>query len=273
METTQIIQSTEALEAITRSEIDIAIATAKRFPRELTKSRDEILQYATASRETAESCFYALPRAGKTVEGPSIRLAEIINHCWGNINSAVRIVGDDGKKITSQAVAHDLERNNRVLTEVSRSIVDKNGHTYSQDMRIVTGNAAGSIAWRNAIFRLIPNAVWIDIHAKIKEFIVGGAKKDDKEFTKRRVSLLERFSELGATEKDVCKLMKVNSAKDLDMEKCFKLYGVLTAIKEETTSVEEVFGIAPAKNESQDFSDDKAEENGKENKKPKLDMK
>jgi hypothetical protein len=256
----QIIQSSEALEAVTRSEIDLAISTAKRFPREIERVKNEILSCATSSRETAESCFYHLPRSGKTIEGPSVRLAEIINYCWGNINSGFRIVANDGKKITAQAVAHDLERNNRVMAEVSRRITDSHDKLYTQDMQIMTGNAAGSIAWRNVIFKLIPNAVWIDIHDKIKLFIVGGAKKDDKEFLKRRVSLLERFAELGASEKDVCKLMKVNSAKDLDMDKCFKLYGVLTAIKEETTSVEEVFGIAPAKNETQDFGDDKPEE-------------
>jgi len=248
----EVINSVDALEAINRTEVDIAISTSKQYPRDLQKAKDEILACATTSRETAESCFYALPRGNKTIEGPSVRLAEIINYCYGNINSATRIVSNDGKKITSQAVAHDLERNNRVLTEVSRNIVDKKGQTYSQDMQIVTGNAAGSIAWRNAIFRLIPNAVWIDIQDKIKKFIAG----DGKEMLKRRDALLKKFDNLGVTTDDILKKLKLASIESIDTEVMIKLYGVLTAISEGTSSVEEVFGAAPPKTDSPDMQDD-----------------
>ncbi len=266
----EVISSVEALEAINRTEIDIAISTAKAYPRDLIKAKDEIFTLATASRETAESCFYALPRGNKTIEGPSIRLAEIINYCYGNINSATRIVSNDGKKITSQAVAHDLERNNRILTEVSRNIVDKKGQTYSQDMQIVTGNAAGAIAWRNAIFRLIPNTVWIDIQEKIKKFIVG----DGKEMLKRRDALLKKFENLGVTTDDILKKLKLASIESIDTDIMVKLYGVLTAIGEGTSSVEEVFGAAPTKTNSPDMQDDSPEKESDqktaENKKNKL---
>ena len=259
MEQLQIINSTEALEVINRTEIDIAISTAKAFPRDLEKSRVEILQLATASRETAESCFYHLPRAGKDIDGPSVRLAEIINYCWGNINSAVRIVSNDGKKITSQAVAHDLERNNRVLVEVGRNVTDKQGKPFSQDMQIVTGNAAGAIAWRNGIFKLIPRAVWIDIEDKIKKFIVG----DGKEMLKRKAALLKKFEGMGVDTTAICKALKIPGESQIGEAEMIKLYGVLTAINEGTATAEEVFGTGPAKNENQDFSDDKpADETG-----------
>ncbi len=256
MDKLEVINSVDALEAINRTEVDIAITTSKQYPRDLIKAKEEIFTCATTSRETAESCFYALPRAGKTIEGPSVRLAEIINYCYGNINSAVRVVSNDGKKITSQAVAHDLERNNRVLTEVSRNIVDKQGRTYSQDMQIVTGNAAGSIAWRNAIFRLIPNAVWIDIQERIKKFIVG----DGKEMLKRRGSLLKKFENLGVKTDDILKKLNLATIESIDTDVMIKLYGVLTAIGEGTSSVEEVFGKAPVKTDSEDLKDDIPEE-------------
>jgi hypothetical protein len=254
----EIIKTTEALEAVNRTEVDLAISTAKAYPRDLEKSRKEILKYATASRETAESCFYHLPRAGKEIEGPSIRLAEIINYSWGNINSAMRIVANDGKKITSQAVAHDLERNNRVLTEVSRNITDKNGKVYTGDMQIVTGNAAGSIAWRNAIFRLIPNAVWIDIQEKIKKFIVG----DGKEMIKRRDALLKKFEKLEISQDAILKKLNLATVNDIDTDVMIKLFGVLTAVNEGTATTEEVFGTGTAKNDGQDFADDAPPQEG-----------
>lgn len=260
MENLQIINSADALEVINRTEIDISISTAKNYPRDLEKSRTEILKYATASKETAEACFYALPRGNKTIEGPSVRLAEIINYSWGNINSAVRIISNDGKRIVAQAIAHDLERNNRVMKEVSRNIVDKKGDTYSQDMQIVTGNAAGAIAWRNAIFTLIPNAVWIDIQEKIKKFIVG----DGKEMLKRRDSLLKKFNNLGVTTETLLKKMNLANVDAVDSNVMIKLFGVLTAINEGSTSVDDVFGVKSAKADSQDLEDDKPD-NGKLN--------
>lgn len=250
-----IIRTTEALEAVSKTEVDLAISTAKNFPRNLEKSRTEILQYATASRETAESCFYHLPRAGKDIEGWSIRFAEIVSYCLGNINSAMRIVGNDGKKITSQAVAHDLERNNRVIVEVSRNILDKYGKTFSQDMQIVTGNAAGAIAWRNAIFKIVPKAMCADLEEKIKKFIVG----DGKEMAKRKAALLKKFEGMGVDTAAICKALKVPAVDQIGESEMIKLYGVLTAINEGTATADEVFGTGPAP-DNKDFSDDKADE-------------
>jgi len=248
----QVISSVEALDVINRSELDVTIVTSKKFPRDLEKSRSDILKYATASRETAENCFYSIPRAGKTIEGPSVRLAEIINYCWGNINSGVRVIGNDGQKITAQAVAFDTERNNRITQEVSRNIVGKDGKTFTQDMQIVTGNAAGSIAWRNAIFRLIPNAVWIDIQDKIKKFIVG----DGKEMIKRRDSLLGKFNELGVKTEDVLKRLNLADVGSITPEIMIKLFGLLTAINEGSSSVEDAFGVAAPKSNTPDMEDD-----------------
>jgi len=252
MENLKVIESVEVLDTINTSEINIAVATAKQYPRNMMKAKDEIYQLATTSRDTAEACFYAIPRAGKTIEGPSVRLAEIINYCYGNINSAVRVVSNDGKKITSQAVAFDIERNNRIMVEVSRRITDKDGKTFTQDMQVVTGNAAGSIAWRNAIFRLIPNAVWIDIQDQIKKFIVG----DGKEMLKRRDSLIKKFNDMGITTEVLLKRMNLVDVKAINSDIMIKLFGVLTALNEGSSTVEDVFGIAPAKTDSQDLEDD-----------------
>ena len=252
MENLKVIESVEVLDTINTSEINIAVATAKQYPRNMMKAKDEIYQLATTSRDTAEACFYAIPRAGKTIEGPSVRLAEIINYCYGNINSAVRVVSNDGKKITSQAVAFDIERNNRIMVEVSRRITDKDGKTFTQDMQVVTGNAAGSIAWRNAIFRLIPNAVWIDIQEQIKKFIVG----DGKEMLKRWDSLIKKFNDMGITTEVLLKRMNLVDVKAINSDIMIKLFGVLTALNEGSSTVEDVFGIAPAKTDSQDLEDD-----------------
>ena len=67
-----------ALYLLTKAEIDTQISTAKAYPRSLTKFRDNALSMATFSEDIAAACTYALPRGGSKLEGPSIRLAEIV---------------------------------------------------------------------------------------------------------------------------------------------------------------------------------------------------
>ena len=153
------IDSAATLEALNRSEIDVQISTAKRYPRMIQESLTKIEQIATVNQKTASECFYALPRGGKTIEGPSVRLAEIVATCWGNLRVQAQIIGNDGRMITARGVCHDLETNVAFSSEVRRRITDRNGRTYDEDMQIVTGNAASAIALRNAIFKCVPQAV------------------------------------------------------------------------------------------------------------------
>src|SRR5512137_2744695 len=110
----QIMQS-EMLQALNKAEIDIQIATAKQYPREINKVLNTIATYAMMDVETAEDCFYALRRGRgndtAVIEGLSVRLAEIVAGAWGNIRVQTRIIGNDGKTITAQGICHDLETN------------------------------------------------------------------------------------------------------------------------------------------------------------------
>lgn len=265
METPVVMKSTEALEAVTRQEIDITIATAKNYPREILKAREEILHYAKQSREVASSCFYALPRKDKsgkttTIEGPSVRFAEIVLNAFGNINAATRIVGNDGQKIIAQAVCHDLEKNVRIGVEVSRRITNRDGRPYSEDMQIVTGNAAAAIALRNAIFKVIPAALTTDLQNEIKQFALG-TSKEDKKFTERKQKIMTGFTNMTFSngekvqEAQVLDLVKTKSLKDVDIDRAFVLLGILNALNEGSATVDNTFGVAPPKGDSQDFDD------------------
>ena len=110
----EVIQPS-AIESIERAQIDIQIATARRFPRVLSQVKARMLSFATLDEETAQSCFYTLPARkggdGKPLQGPSVRLAEIALASYQHVKAGSRIIGDDGKFITAQAVVHDLENN------------------------------------------------------------------------------------------------------------------------------------------------------------------
>ena len=97
-------------------------------------------------------------------------MAEIIAKAWKNLRVATRIIGNDGRMITAQAVCHDLETNVAVCKEVKRSILTKSGYTFSQDIQVLTCNASSSISLRNAVLTFIPKAVTKRIINNVKKF-------------------------------------------------------------------------------------------------------
>ena len=63
--------------SLARAEVDQQVATARAMPRSISKAIQNINTLATLDEESAQECIYALPRGGKPIKGPSVRLAEI----------------------------------------------------------------------------------------------------------------------------------------------------------------------------------------------------
>lgn len=240
------IKQAEMLAGITRSEIDIQIATAKQYPRDINRVLNTIATYATMDKETAEDCFYVLRRKDangndNVIEGLSIRMAEIIAGAWGNLRVQTRIIGNDGRKITAQAVCHDLETNFAVCKTVDRRITTKSGKTYSEDMQVVTGNAAASIAFRNAVLAVIPKAVTKRVINEVKKVALG----QSIDLEQSRQNVIQYFAKLGVKQEQLFLYLGVNSVQEIDKQKIFELRATANAIKEGTTTVDECF-IKPA---------------------------
>ena len=235
------VQQAEMLQAINRSEVDMQIATAKQYPRHIPTVLNQIATLATLDSETAEDCFYVLRRGGSNgsnaIEGLSVRMAEIIAGAWGNLRVQTRIIGNDGKTVTAQGVCHDLETNVAVSVEVKRRITDKNGRTFSEDMQVVTGNAASAIAFRNAVLKVVPKAVTKRVIADIKQVAMGQAL--DLETSRQR--MVEYFTKLGVNEKLLLEYLELTKREEIDKEQVFELRALANAIKEGTTSVQEAF--------------------------------
>lgn len=238
----QVINQADVLNAINRAEIDMQVATAKQYPRHLPTVLNQIQTYATMDVETASDCFYALYRknsdgSDQVIEGLSVRMAEIIAGAWGNLRIATRIIGNDGKTITAQAVCHDLETNVAISTEVKRSILTKKGYTFSQDMQVVTGNAAAAIAFRNAVLKVIPKAVTKKVINEVQLVAQGQAM----DLERQRQTLIQYFAKFKVSEQMIYDLFEIKTRDEIDKEKVMILKGLYNAIKEGTTSVQEAF--------------------------------
>lgn len=234
----------EMLEALNRSEIDMQIATAHRMPRDIARCKENMVALAAMDESVAYNCFYHLERTGKNggksvIEGPSVRFTEIISACWGNLRIAGRIVANDGKTITAQGICHDLESNVAYQTEVKRSILTSTGHTFSQDMQVVVGNAAVAIAQRNAICKVVPQvlikSVVDEVQRKAADHI---AKVGVQESWKKWVAYLQ--GQYGVTEQMMLDYIG-KQRESLTVADIQTVTGVYNAIQEGTTTVEETF--------------------------------
>jgi len=230
-----------ALEAQVKAEIDISIATARRYPRSLTAFRQKATTMATSDPDIAGSCFYKLSRKGdegsKSIEGPSVRFAEIVAAAYGNLRFGARVIEVQENVVIAQGVAHDLENNVSTTTEVRRRIVNKYGKRYSEDMINTTCNAACSIALRNAIFKTVPLALAKPIYDQAKKAAIG----DVKTIGERRTAMLKKFSELGVIAARIFAKLDIKGSDDIGLEHLENLIGFYTAIKDGEETVESVF--------------------------------
>lgn len=226
------------LSVLNKSEIDQQIATAKQYPRSIKKFRDEALQLATLDEQTAAECIYALPRDGKVIEGPSARFAEILAYSWGNSRAGARVVGEDAEFVTSQGMYFDLEKNVAISYEVKRRITSRTGKRYSPDMVGTTSNAASSIALRNAVLKGVPKALWRPIYDACRKVVAG----DFKTLANRRESALQAFVVFGVSPEMIYRTLGIGGKEDIGLDQLVVLSGFLTALKENESSVEEIFG-------------------------------
>lgn len=228
-----------SLEAQTRGEVDVQITTAKRYPRSVRRFIDQALEMATLDEDTAAACFYAIPRDGKTVEGPSARLAEICASAWGHMRIQARVVDEDERFVTARGEAWDLQNNVAIGYEVKRRITGRNHKKFSDDMIGVTSNAAASIALRNAVFKVIPSAFWRPIYLKCREVAVGTAET----LVNKRAAMLAYFLKMGVTNERVFAVLGIKGIEDVTLEHMGTLRGLATAIKDGDTTVDEAFPI------------------------------
>lgn len=240
-----VINSTEALSAVTSAEIDKQIATAHAYPRNIQACIKNINDLATMDEDTAQDCYYHLERRDKAtgevtvIEGPSIRLAEIVASQWGNLRIATRVVGNDGKMVTVEGVCHDLESNVAVSQQQVRSIVSKSGYTYSNDMQVMTINAASAIAVRNAINKVIPKTITNKVVEKCKAIVRG--EGDAIRLAERRQNCVKKFASIGVTSEMICQKLGIASANDINNDHIVRLVGIFNAIRDNASSIDEEF--------------------------------
>lgn len=229
-------------QAIEKSNIDMQVATAKRYPRNVAKAIENAEAMVTLDFETAKKCSYTLKRQDKEITGPTVHLAKIIASNWGNLRCEAHVVGTIGKQVVSRGICWDLETNYAAAFETRRRITDKEGKIYSDDMVTVTGNAASAIAYRNAVFSVIPRPIVDRVYKKAMQMVADVESRKNngniEETAKQWISFFETQYKIKPDE--LLKLLKLSSAKDFTADTMVTLNGLHQAIVDGDTTVNEL---------------------------------
>lgn len=224
------------------SDIEQQVATAHKYPRDVTKALDKAKRLACMDEETAEEMHYSIPRGGKQIEGPSVRLAEVVAATWGNLRIASRVVEVGEREVTVEGAAIDLENNVAVLKETRRRITGKDGSRFNDDMIAVTTAAASSIAIRNALFSVVPKPFWNQVYAEAAKTINAGKKP----IGQRVEAAVKWFNSRGIAEEQVLALLGKKNRGEIGVDEIRELLGIRNAVSEGSSTLQEVFGLPEA---------------------------
>lgn len=133
----------------------------------------------------ADGTTYNFPRGGKTISGPSVKLARELARVWGRIAFDLRVVDINDDQVHIRAVALDLVHVTRIAMEdkFSKKIQRKrNGQTLwvepdERDLRELI-NRRGAILVRNCLLQVLPPDLVEDAVAKAKATLVDAASGD-----------------------------------------------------------------------------------------------
>lgn len=237
----KINQGTVAIEASRAiAEAQGKLVIAKRFP------RDEVAAYAKAMEacqrpKMAEKAFYAFPRGGQTVKGPTIRFAEELARCWGNIDYGIKELSQDDGKSEMQAYAWDLETNAQSVQNFT------NPHQRERDHKMVALKSQRDIYENNAnmatrrlrarILAILPSWFVDDCIAECKKTLAG---QNDTPLVDRVKKMVVQFARFGVTQEQIEHRLK-RKIDTMNADDFTEYIGIYNAIKQNESKVSDWF--------------------------------
>ena len=230
-------ETSGSLQQTVQGEISSQVMTARKYPRSLARFKSKLTEMVRLNKQVAESSYYLVPRAGKRLFGPSIRMAEMACSCYQNCRIAARIVEIGATDVTVEGVAFDMENNVAWYVQTKRRITDRNGKRYNDDLITLTVNAAISIAARNAALRMIPRSL-IDETLTIAKQTVAG---EIKNIVEARAGVMKKCKELGLSDARVFAFLNIEGADDMTVSHIVDLSGALNAIQDGEATIPDTF--------------------------------
>lgn len=216
------------------------LVIAKQFP------RDETNAYANAIRSCkrpsmAETAFYSFPKGGATVNGVSIRFAEELARCWGNIEHNTKELSRDKGKSEMQAYCWDMETNtiaSQTFTNPHYREVRGKMEELRTDRDIYENNANMAARRKRAmILAILPNWLVEDCIIECKKTIAG---KNDEPLADRVRKMVVAFEKYGVSIDMIEKRLK-RKVSTMTSDDFVDYIGIFNAIKDKQSTVAEWF--------------------------------
>lgn len=236
-----INQGTVAIEASRAiAEAQGKLVIAKRFPRDEVQAYNRVAQ-ACQRKGIAEKAFYSYNRGGGTVSGPTIRFAEELARCWGNIDYGIKELSQDDGKSEMQAYAWDLETNAQSVQNFTnphiREVCGKAKLLTSQrDIYEINANM-GARRLRSRILAILPTDLVDMAIAECKKTLAGN---NDEPLIDRVKKMIVAFGKIGVTQEQIETRLK-RKVDTMTVDDFTDYIGIYNAIKQGESKISEWF--------------------------------
>lgn len=231
----------ETHEARAIAEVQAQYVIAKKFPRNQHQCYMDIIE-ACKRPFLAEHSMYAYPRGGTLVKGPSIRLAEVLAQCWGNLDCGVREISQSNGVSVAEAYAIDLQTNTRItkVFHVPHKRDTKKGTTRLTDARDIYELVAnqGARRLRSCILGIIPGDVIEAAVARCSTTL----ESSDVPIAEQIRKMISAFDEIGVKVEHLEKRLGHNLDATIPQE-IVTLKGIYKSIKDGMAKREDFFDI------------------------------
>lgn len=222
--------SVESQRAI--QEVQAAMIVAKNFPRDQEEAAKRIMK-ACERVSLAECAEYVYSRGTSTVEGPSIRLAEVIAQNWGNIDFGIKELSQANGESEIMAYCWDMETNVRQskVFKTPHKRYTKNGSYALKDPRDIYEMVAnqGARRVRACILGVVPGDIVEAARMKCKETLKRASQ--GKTVGDRVDAMLDKFKTYNVTQEMIEARLghKVdgNTVKEQELVNLGKIYNSL----------------------------------------------
>lgn len=216
------------------------LVIAKRFPRDEVQAYNRVSQ-ACQRKGIAEKAFFSYDRGGKIVSGPTIRFAEELARCWGNIDYGIKELSQDEGKSEMQAYAWDLETNTQsVQNFTNHHIREVKGKakilTSQRDIYEINANM-GARRLRSRIIAILPTDLVDMAISECKKTLAGN---NNEPLIDRVKKMIVKFGKIGVTQEQIERRLK-RKVDTMTVEDFTDYIGIYNAIKHGESKISEWF--------------------------------
>ena len=237
----KINQGTVAVESSRAiAEAQGKLIMAKRFPRNYTESYAKAIE-ACQRKGFAEKAFFSYPRGGQTVTGVTIRFAEEMARCYGNLDYGIKEMSHEEGKSEMQAYCWDLETNtissqNFTVEHILETRTGNRKLTSQRDIYERTAND-GARRLRSRILAILPPDLVENCIAECRKTLAGN---NTIPLADRIKNMVIGFKNLGVTKEMLEKRMG-HTVESSNSDELAEYIGIYNGLKQKETTVSDWF--------------------------------